>query len=257
MCLALFLLIVPLAAAAPAPAPEEPFPKKNATLRTDGATYTIEGRVRIPHNQTVVSLRQMNLVGKGGNAVLEVSGKLEIKSATGGRNEIRNVTIELMPDCRDLLITETNFTDDGGIRTSPEGPANCEVYLQNLSIRDSATLSLKMLGGQVDLQDSAVSAPVRIQGIDRSKRNRAKLKVLILNNKPADGTLSGATSTGGSQSKFVGLSGGLYLDNAWDALVRNNDLGGARFFSQAMPSLWVFINRQVEPGISVRASASM
>ena len=133
-----------------------------------------------------------------------------------------------MPDCKDLLITQTDFTDGGGIRTSPEGPASCEVYLNNLGIRESATLSLKMLGGQVDLQDSAVSAPVRIQGIDRSKRNRAKLKVLILNNKPVDGTLSGATSTGGSNSRFVGLSGGLYLDNAWDALVRNNDLGGAR-----------------------------
>ena len=116
---------------APRPATEEPFPLETTTLKNDGASYYIEGRVRIPHNQTVVSLRHMSLTGRGTHPVLEVSGKLEIKAATGGRSKIRNLTIEVMPDCVDLLVTEAIFSDGGGVRSSPDGPADTEIYLQN------------------------------------------------------------------------------------------------------------------------------
>lgn len=235
MKLALLLLLataqvegpgIPAAAGlGPAPVPEEqPFPLETTTLKTDGARYYVEGRVRIPFNQTITSLRHMTLVARGAGAVIEVSGKLEIKAATGGRSTIQNVTIEIMPDCKDLLVTEANFSGNAAVVTGERGPANCEVYLQNLTLSDAARIELEMSGGQVDLQDSYVYTPVKIVGVNPSEKNRAKLKVLLLNNKP--GGVDPVTGSGGGGG--AGLAGGLHLENAYDALVRNNDLvGGA------------------------------
>jgi len=205
------LVLAPLAFALAPPA-EQPFPLTNATLKTDGARYYVEGRVRLSRNQTVTSLRRMTLVGRGENAVLEVSGKLEIKAATGGRCTIENLTIELMPDCKDFLLTEADLSGSSAIVTGLEGPANCEVYLQHLSLRGATRIELEMAGGQVDLQNSFVGSPVVIRGVHPSEKNRAKLKVIVLENKTASG----------------GLVGGLLLEEAWDALVRNNDLAGER-----------------------------
>ncbi|MFT7670092.1 MAG: hypothetical protein ACI8X5_002799 [Planctomycetota bacterium] len=189
---------------------ELPFPLKTTTLKTAGVSYFVSGRVRLPHNQTVVSLREMNLVGRGERAVLEVSGKLEIKAVTGGRVNITNLTIEVMPDCKDLLISDANISGGGGIISSETGPSSAEIYLHGLRVSGSAKIDLKMSGGQIDLQSSSVATPVHLKGINASEKNRAKLKVILLGNRPSIG----------------GLSGGLFIDNAYDALVRNCLIGG-------------------------------
>lgn len=190
---------------------ELPFPLKTTTLKVEGMTYFIQGRVRLPHSQSVTSLRQMVLIGRGGNAVLEISGKLKMKAVTGGRNVIRDLVIEIMPDCKDLLLTTTDFRGSSKIRTSPEGPAKCEIYLEGLSMLGATELSLEMSGGQVDVQSSRFGKPVVIRGVHPSEKSRAKLKVLILSNLPRGG----------------GFDAGLMVQDAWDVLVRNNELAGA------------------------------
>ncbi|MFT7676292.1 MAG: hypothetical protein ACI8QC_000262 [Planctomycetota bacterium] len=190
---------------------ERPFPLKTTTLKEEGVTYFIQGRVRLPHNQSVSSLRQMVLIGRGEDAVLEVSGKLEMKAVTGGRNTIRDLVIEVMPDCKDLLVTTTDLHGRSMIRTSTEGPGDCEIFLQGLSMLGSTKLTLEMSGGQVDVQSSRFGKPVHIRGVHPSEKSRAKLKLILLSNRPSGG----------------GSDAGLIVEDAWDVLVRNNELGGA------------------------------
>lgn len=199
----------PLAIDPPVTAEEQPFPLESTILKGDGETYYVAGRARLPHGATVTSLRGMTLVGRGEKAVLEVSGKLEIKATKGGHIYIKNLTIEVMPDCKDLLITQATFSGTGGVRSSDEGPASCEIFLKNLTLNDKCGIDLRMTGGQIDLQESYVRNPVRIEGIDRTEKNRAKLKLILLSN-----------------SGKAGFAGGLFLTNAQDALVRNCRLGG-------------------------------
>jgi len=194
---------------------QKPFPLKTTTLKRDGAVYTVEGRVRIPRSQTIVSLRHMKLKGIGPDAVLEVAGKLEMKAVTGGAVTIENVTIELLPDCKELALTSATFTGTSGLRSSEEGPNSAKVYLSSTKFRGKAACDLKMSGGRVDLHQSHSDSPVRIMGVHPSEKNRAKLTVRLLSN---NGTENG---------RPTGLMGGLFLTGAWDASITSCDMAGA------------------------------
>lgn len=188
----------------------KPFPLKSTTLKTEGAQFYVAGRVRLPHNASVVSVKTITIEGRGEKPVLEVSGKLELKAALGDRIQIRNLTIEVMPDCKDLLIMRTDFSASSHVISSEEGASKGNIYLHDLRLRDTSRIDVQMSGGQFDLHDSGIDASVRIRGVDASEKNRAKLKVILLNNQTRNG----------------GFKGGLELENAWDALIRNCDLAG-------------------------------
>jgi len=206
-------LIVPLLICAQGSA--KPFPLKTTTLKQDGQVYTVEGRVRIPRSQTIVSLRHMKLKGVGPDAVLEVAGALEMKAVTGGGVTIENVTIELLPDCKELLLTSATFNGNSSLRSSDEGPNKAKVFLSGVTFSGKAALDLRMSGGRVDLHSSHSDSPVRITGVHPSEKNRAKLTVRLLGN------------NGTRNNRPTGLMGGLFLIGAWDASITSCDMAGA------------------------------
>jgi hypothetical protein len=201
------LSLAPVAAQAPFPV------AASTTLRADGAVYTVTGRQVIPKSVTITSLRAMTLQGRGENAVLVVAGALDIKAALGGKNVIEGVTIELEPECKSLYLGNVDFVGSGGVRTAEKKPGTARIYMEFVNFGYGTSLALEASAGEIDLQASTSSAPVRVRGheLNEKKPNRVKLNVLT-----CMGTLPGS-----------GLHGGLVVENVHDVTVRNCDLAGA------------------------------
>ncbi len=199
------LVALPLAA-------QTPFPADRTTdLREDGATYTVEGRVKIPRNVSITALRQMTVRGNGTDSVLELSGALKLKAATGGKIKLIDVWLELTPDCKELVLSHVQFFGRGGIRPAPDGPADTKIFMEYTDFLERATLTLEMTGGELDIQSSRMTTTATIRGIPRSEKSNSKLDVMIL----------------GCTGREQGLLDGLVIESAKSVLVRNCDIAGS------------------------------
>lgn len=192
---------------------EAPFPvAQSTTLKTDGAVYTVTGRQVIPRNVAITSLRAARILGRGENAVLVVAGALEIKAALGGTNVLENVTIEVAPECKSLYVANCNFTGSGGVRTAEKAPCAARIYMEFVTFAYGTALTVEATAGEIDLQASQSTAPVRVRALGDSEKkpNRVKLNILT-----CMGTAAGS-----------GLAGGLVVENVSDVTVRNCDIAG-------------------------------
>ena len=77
---------------------EIPFPvKKTTILRTEKVTYVVEGRQTIPAGVEITCLRDVYVVGKGKDAIIEVKGSLKVHGVGAREVIFENVKIELAP----------------------------------------------------------------------------------------------------------------------------------------------------------------
>ncbi|TDJ74579.1 MAG: hypothetical protein E2O39_04700 [Planctomycetota bacterium] len=194
---------------------EKPFPTSSTTLRTDGALYFVRGRQAIPRNAKIVSLRKMKVHGLGEEAVLEVSGILELKAVTGGEVILEDVWLELTPECRSLYLSHVSFTGKGGIRPSPRGPSKAKVFVESTKFTNGAQLLMDCTGGSISLNAVHATEPVVIRGIPRSDKAGSTLELQIL-------SCQGKERNG----PYKGFTAGLIVEGVKEVLVRNNYLGG-------------------------------
>lgn len=93
--LTMLLTFLSLALVAAVPAVQEgplPFPDSTITVKTDDSQFFVRGRCVLPRNAKVALLRRARVEGNPGKgedgaveeAVIEVSGTLELKAVTGG-----------------------------------------------------------------------------------------------------------------------------------------------------------------------------
>jgi len=201
----LALLSLSLAGSPAAPRAQEPFPTESTvTLREDGKLWHVRGRRTIANPVKVSSLRSAKIQGLDGEAVLEVSGILELKAVTGGFVTLENVWIELAPDCKELYLSRCWF-HGGGVRASERGPTQAKIFVENSIFRDGAGFSPSMSGGSIDVQRTNSSEPFELQGIAQSEKVANK-----------------------TSASFMGckLAKGLQVVGVLELLVRNCDLAG-------------------------------
>jgi len=194
---------------------EQPFPTSTTTLKTDGALYYVRGRQEIPRNANIVSLRKMKVHALDGEAVLEVSGTLELKAVTGGEVLLEDVWLELTPECRSIYLSHVTFTGKGGIRPSPKGPTEAKVFAEATQFKGGAELSMDCTAGTVSLNGVHSEKPVVLRGIARSDEAGSLLELQIL-------SCQSKEREGGDK----GFPEGLIVEGAKEVLCRNNYLGG-------------------------------
>lgn len=200
---------------APALAQGGPFPTdKNTRIEDEGAIYTVAGRQRIPRRVSITAMRAITIQGEGEGAVLEVSGDLKLQPATGGRIELKDLWLEITPECRDLELRSCAFTGKGGIRPSPDGPNDTRIFMSNVEFERGTTMTLEASGGDVDMLACFFDGPLVLRGIPRSERAGSTLVVSMLSSK------------GGQNGRPKGVLGGITVEGLKEALIRNCDIAG-------------------------------
>ncbi len=195
---------------------QEPFPTdKTTTLRAEGASYVVEGRCKIPASVDIVSLRATRIVGRGEEAVLEVSGSLELKAVTGGEVLLENVWIELAADCKSLYFSRCSFKS-GGIRTADGAPTSAKVFGENNWFENSASFDVAVTAADIAVHGGGSRKPFVVRGLPVSEKaaNRSRLFMLSWN--------------GQENGRQKGLNGGLEVDGVADVLIRNCIVRGAQ-----------------------------
>lgn len=208
------LLIVIGVGAGSANAFQVPFPTdKTTTLREDGVRYVVEGRVKIPNSVTISSLRGTRIEGRGDEAVIEVSGALELKAVTGGEVLFENVWIELAPDCKNLYMSRCKFKNCG-IRTAEGAATSATVFGENNSFEGSASLQISVAAADLKIHGGSSRRPIVIRGVPISEKaaNRSKLFMLSWN--------------GQENGQPKGCMGGITVEGLSDVVVRNLDIRG-------------------------------
>lgn len=208
-CAALFVLT--LAALA-----QEPFPTdKTTTLRAEGASYFVEGRCKIPSSVDIVSLRATRIVGRGEEAVLEVSGSLELKAVTGGEVVLENVWIELAADAKSLYFSRCSFKS-GGIRTAADAPTSAKVFGENNWFENSASFDVAVTAADIAVHGGGSRKPFVVRGLPISDKAANKSRLFML------------SWNGQENGRQKGLNGGLEVDGVADVLIRNCVVRGAQ-----------------------------
>ena len=208
---ALVLLLGGAALAAQQPLPVD----RSVVLKTEGAEYTVEGRVVIDRRFNFASQRAITIRGIGPDPTLVVAGSFEAKAVLGGANRFENLTIELAPECRKLYLANVDWVSGGGIRTAQGAPSSAIVFGEHL--RMNSRIEVEMLAGSIDLQASRFAAPVVVRGLMQSDRKPNATGVKLLTN--TDGFLAGLEVTGVA-----------------DALVRHSLLAGSRVLLERVAS---------------------
>ncbi|MFT4537685.1 MAG: hypothetical protein ACI841_003535 [Planctomycetota bacterium] len=192
---------------------EKPFPiGKTTTLREESAQYTIEGRQVIKKNVKIVSLRQMQLTGIGENPTLVVEGVLDFRAVTGGWARISNLTIELAPSAKELVLMDVELGRGGHVRPSDQGPADAKVNINGSKVLSGGSIELLMDAGKVAVMGTLATGPITIRGAMRSETKGSNVEVLLVSN-------------GGAAN---GIRGGLIIAGVKSATLRLNDFAGER-----------------------------
>ncbi|MEM8711073.1 MAG: hypothetical protein AAGG01_08980 [Planctomycetota bacterium] len=216
------LVLCALMGASASAVPGEPFPSKTTTVKTDDSQFNVAGRHVLPRNAKVALLRRAKVLGtsaagedgKTEDAVLEVSGTLELKAVTGGKVELRNVWIELTPECKSLYLADVRFIGGGGIRASSKGPSTADVFMEKVEFVEGASFSMSCAAGTITVTSTHSKGPVKLLGASRSERAESKAKIRVTGCK------------GGKPGSWRGMMGGLEVSGAKFALVQFCHLEG-------------------------------
>lgn len=219
----MLLLLVPLLLGSAASSiPGEPFPVTTTTVKTDDSQFHVQGRQQLPRNAKVALLRRAKIEGSSAagpdgeveDAVIEVSGTLELKAVTGGQVELRNVWIELTPECKSLYMTDVRFIGGGGVRASKEGASTADIYIEKVEFVEGAAFSLECSDGKVTVSSVHSTSPVSLVGAARSERAGSNANIRVIG------------CAGGRRGQWRGMMGGLTLSGAKAALVQFSHLAG-------------------------------
>ena len=186
------------------------FPTKSATFKTDGLQFEVDGRTKIPRNADVINLRHCRITGKG-EAVLEVSGYLELKCVTGGSTVLRDVWIELAPDSKEIYLSGVVFEGSGGIRPSEAGPSKARIYMEAARFKGGASFFLETTSGKVTLSGCTMQGPFTVQGRAKDAKGGNKTELQLLSLTAYEGitienvrkSLVISSMIGGKESNFI------------------------------------------------------
>jgi len=203
-------LAVLLSVAGPGVAQSQAFPTKSTTFKTDGLEFEVGGRTKIPRNADVINLRHCRIVGKG-DAVLDVSGYLELKCVTGGNTVLKDVWIELAPDCKELYLSGVVFEGSGGIRPSEAGPSRARVYMEATRFKSGTSFLFETTSGKVTLSGCTTQGPFTVRGRAKDAKGGNKTELQILNLNAYEGiTIENVRKSvvissmiGGKESNFI------------------------------------------------------
>lgn len=206
-------------------AAQQPFPTdKTTTLREEGTSYFVEGRVKIPSSVDISSLRATHIVGRGEDAVLEVSGSLELKAVTGGEVILENVWIELAPDCKSLYFSRCTFRS-GGIRSGEGVATSAKIFGENNWFENQARFELSVAAADVAIHGGGSRRPFVLRGVPLSDKSTNKSRLFML------------SWNGNENGRQKGLNGGLEVDGVADVLIRNCVIRGAQTRLASCPKL--------------------
>ena len=208
------LLILLLAATAGA-GDQIPLPvKKSTILRKCGVTYYVEGRQKIPQGCEISIQKDVYIVGRGNDAVLEVEGSLQIHGVSKREVIIANIWIEPSKRCEDIHLDMVKFRSSGGLRATRQVAAKGKIFVENVMFELGTKLEIHMAAGRIDLSATACQEPARIVGLVEKGKRFSALTVNIR------GCYHIAPPNG--------FAGGLTVIGARDLTVRLNRMAGAK-----------------------------
>jgi hypothetical protein len=195
---------------------EIPFPVgKTTILRQEKVRYVVEGRVRIKEGIEITCLRDVYIVGKGKDAVIEVEGKFKVHGVGAREVIFENVAVEVLPNFDSIHMDMAIFRKGASVRTVPDKPAaGKRFFLQMVDFKEDATLNLDFNDGQIQLRSVCSDKPVTIRGFTPEGKKENKVKLFCL-----------GCAEGG---EHPGLVGGLIVENVYDVTIRINRLGGEK-----------------------------
>jgi len=200
-------LVFALCCTAPLFAQRERFPTdKSAELKEEGRTWFVDGHSKLPGTVSVTNHRATVIEGIGSENVIELSGSLSLKASLGGKVVLKNIWIEVEPDAQELYLSQVDF-QGGGVRTTNNGATAPKIFAEFTKFDASASVSLRMCAGEVDLQQCEFGSVVTFVGIPQSEKAANKSDVGLLDCR--------------------GLPGGLVCQGIATVQVRGCNLGGA------------------------------
>jgi len=245
---ALFMLLIvvpPVVAKSKGRGRERPFPhSKTQILKEEKIVYVVQGRVRIPEGVEITCLRDVYIVGKGKDAVIEVQGKLKVHGVGAREVIFENVAVELMENFDSVHMDQTIFREGASLRTVPEKSVSGKrFFLEMVDFKGNATLNLDFNDGVIQLRSTCSDMPVTIRGFTPEGKRQNKVKLFCL----------GCTQF----SDHPGLVGGLIVENIYDVTIRINRLGGEKSEFKGCPVLFFEGNKVDSKSLLIEQNADL
>lgn len=196
-----------------APLEELPFPVgKTTILRTEKAVYTVEGRIRIPRGVSISVQKDVHIKAKGGAAVIEVEGTLELQGVASREVIVEGVTLEPCAAFQELNTDSAIFRGGGGIRTAGSATAAGKLFVELCSFQTGATFDVHMDSGSVDVSSCSFQEPVRVRGTKPAEGKPSRTRLFARANVESMGK--------------VGFAGGLEVDGIGDVVIQLSRMAG-------------------------------
>jgi hypothetical protein len=232
-------LVFALCCTAPLIAQRERFPtEKSVELKDEGRSWFVDGHSKLPSGISVANHRSTIIEGIGAENVIELSGSLALKASLGGKVVLKNIWIEVEPDAQELYLSQVDF-QGGGIRTTPNGTTAPKVFAEFTTFDASASVSLRMCAGEVDLQQCKFGGTVTLVGIPQSEKaaNKTDIGLLDCNGLPGGLVCQGIATV---QVRGCNLGGAITRITNWTALDFDGNNAHSTVFEFELPSYGKF-----------------
>ena len=159
---------------------ERPFPVGRTTiLRAGRVVYVVEGTITIAEGVDISLQKDVHVVGRGESPTLRVEGTLKVHGV--GLREVifEGVTVELAPDFRDVQLDMVIFRNGGGIHTSDDKPSAGKLFVENVVLKDSASIDLRFRRGSIDLSSVTCGASTGVAAVEDEAGEVGKLRLNI------------------------------------------------------------------------------
>lgn len=187
---------------------EKPFPvDRGQILREEGVTYVVEGRKRIPKGVEISCQKDVYVIGKGKDAILEVEGSLQVHGVSSREVIFENVWIEPQAQFEELRLDKCIFRSGGGIRTIPKEGVEGRFFLENSTFSSPTSVSGTFCAGEQDLHATTFSNAVTLKAVTPKGASGNRCQLFA----------NGCTFTGG-----------LSVEGYSDVTIRTNTLQGAK-----------------------------
>lgn len=191
-----------------------PFPVERTTILRDEKTiYTVEGRIRIPKGVEISCQKDVHIVAKGPDAVIEVEGALKVHGVSDREVIFEGVTVEPASEFNDIHLDMVIFRDGSKLLTPPGKAVNGKLFIENVAFQFDTEFDITVCHGHVDLVGINADVPLKIAAVNPEGADTNKVKL----------TVRGCVE---SLTGEIGLKGGLIVKGVHDATVRLNRLGG-------------------------------
>lgn len=152
-------------------AEDKPLPLAKSTTLPSGGSYFVEGRQEIVWGQEISIQKGTRLAGQGENAVLVVSGALQVRGIFGDSVKIDNLTIEVSEKCERVHLESVDL-NGCAIRTVPDKACDARIHLEEVRL-DGCPVELTLKKGEVTILNSRTKGPVKIVAVPEEGKRTA------------------------------------------------------------------------------------